>query len=256
MEIIHAPRVQLIALTRFNTPLEIAAKWSSDTDIDSQLLIEFAGRQCYASWSNPAGRTNAQYIGNMLDHGHLSVIEHANATFAISGVSRSCSHELVRHRHLSFSQASQRYVPETDANFIEPEPIAADPELHALFLETVQTCQAAYDKLLEKLTERFAGCPPQGGRMEDRTLRRKLARQAARSVMPNATETKIVVTGNFRAWRWFIHMRGSEHADREIRALAVAILRDLQREAPAVFGDYEIAPLPDGSEAATSKYPY
>ena len=249
MEIIYAPRVQLIALTCFTVPPDIAAKWSSDTDIDSLLLIEFSGRRCYDSWSNPAGRTNAQYIGNMLDHGHLSVIEHANASFSISGISRSCSHELVRHRHLSFSQSSQRYVPETNASFIEPEPIAADPELHALFLETVQTCQAAYDKLLEKLTERFAD-------VEDRTLRRKLARQAARCVMPNATETKIVVTGNFRAWRWFIHMRGSEHADREIRALAIAILRELQREAPAVFGDYEIVSLPDGSEAATSKYPY
>src|SRR5260370_27154788 len=136
MEIIHAPRVQLIAVTNFTAPPEIAAKWSSDTDIDSQLLIEFSGRQCYESWSNPAGRTNATYIGNMLDHGHLSVIEHANATFAITGVSRSCTHELVRHRHLSFSQQSQRYVPETDANFIEPEPIAADPDLNALFLKT------------------------------------------------------------------------------------------------------------------------
>jgi thymidylate synthase (FAD) len=249
MEIIRAPRVQLIALTDFTAPPEIAAKWKSDTDIDSQLLIEYAGRQCYASWSNPAGRTNAEYIGNMLDHGHLSVIEHANATFAISGVSRSLTHELVRHRHLSFSQSSQRYVPETDANFIEPDPIAEDPELHAIFLEAVQQSQAAYDKLLEKLTERFSY-------VEDRTLRRKLARQAARSVMPNATETKIVVTGNFRAWRWFIHMRGSEHADREIRSLAIAILRELQQVAPAVFCDYQITSLPDGSEVATSKYPY
>jgi thymidylate synthase (FAD) len=249
MEIITAPRVALVALTRFAAPPAVAAQWTSDTEIQSQLLIEFAGRTCYQSWSNPAGRTNAEYIANMLDHGHLSVIEHANATFFISGVSRSLTHELVRHRHLSFSQQSQRYVPETDASFIEPEPIAAGPELHALFLETVQTCQAAYDKLLEKLTARYAD-------VEDRTLRRKLARQAARSVMPNATETKIVVTGNFRAWRWFIHMRGSEHADREIRALAIALLRELQREAPAVFGDYAIASLPDGSEAATSRYPY
>src|SRR5712691_4703013 len=85
------------------------------------------------SWSNPAGRTNAEYIGNMLDQGHLSVIEHANATFSISGTSHSCSRELVRHRHLSFSQTSQRFVPEANANFIEPEPIAADPEVHALF---------------------------------------------------------------------------------------------------------------------------
>jgi thymidylate synthase (FAD) len=247
MEIIHESRVELIGWTDFRKPESVA--WETDTGVAGEQVIEYAGRMCYQSWSNPAGRSNAEYIGNMLDHGHLSVIEHATATFSITGVSRSLTHELVRHRHLSFSQVSQRYVPESDANFIEPPAIAADPELHAIFLESVLASQAAYDCLLARLTEKYA-------HVEDRTQRRKLARQAARSVMPNATETRIVVSGNFRAWRHFIRMRASEHADVEIRALAIQILRRLQSLSPAVFGDYELYELPDGGAAARTRHVY
>jgi len=247
MELIHEPKVLLIGWTDFQKPE--CVDWRTDTEVAGEQIIEYAGRMCYQSWSNPAGRTNAAYIGNMLDHGHLSVIEHATAAFSIWGVSRSCTHELVRHRHLSFSQVSQRYVPETDANFVEPAVIAEDPELHALFLESVQASQRAYDQLLERLTEKYAS-------VEDRTLRRKLARQAARSVMPNATETRIVVSGNFRAWRHFIRMRGSEHADVEIRSVALQVLRHLQRLSSAVFSDYEIYQLPDGGEAARTSHLY
>ncbi|MGH3658246.1 MAG: FAD-dependent thymidylate synthase, partial [Micromonosporaceae bacterium] len=100
---------------------------------------------------------------------------------------------------------------------------------------------------LEGLEKRFAG-------VENATLRRKQARQAARSVLPNATETRIVVTGNYRAWRHFIAMRASEHADVEIRALAVECLRQLKQAAPNVFADFEIAALDDGTEVAASPY--
>jgi thymidylate synthase (FAD) len=80
------------------------------------------------------------------------------------------------------------------------------------------------------------------------TMRKKRARQAARSVLPNSAETKIVVTGNARAWRHFVEMRGSGAADVEIRRLAVAVLRQLRAEAPNLFGDMEIVPQPDGTE--------
>ncbi len=91
--------------------------------------------------------------------------------------------------------------------------------------------------------------------MPEKTLRRKLARQAARSVLPNATETKIFVTGNARALRHFIELRGSEHADVEIRKVAVAMLRIMQREAPAMFADYTLVPLADGSFATRTEHP-
>jgi thymidylate synthase (FAD) len=244
-EIVSAPRVELIAVTGFRKP--DCAEWETDTPVDAEQLIEYAGRMCYQSWSNPAGRTNKEYIANMLEHGHLSVIEHAVATFGIEGVSRSLTHELVRHRHFSFSQVSQRYVSEDQSRMVEPGCIAADPEAHRVFVETAARAQEAYRQIYTILAERFSD-------VEDRTLRRKLARQAARSVLPNATETKIVMTGNFRAWRHFIRMRANEHADVEIRAVAVDICRQLQEVSPAVFGDYTISKLGDGTEIATAGY--
>lgn len=244
-EIVLEPEVELVAYTAFQKPEGV--DWQTDTDVDAEKLIEYAGRMCYQSWSNPAGRTNQQYIGNMLDHGHLSVIEHASAGFSIAGISRSCTHELVRHRHFSFSQVSQRYVSEDQARMVEPACIAEDPELHAVFTELATHAQEAYRQINERLTEKFTD-------VESRTLRRKLARQAARSVLPNAVETQIVMTGNFRAWRHFIRMRASEHADVEIRAVAMKVLKLLQPLSPAVFGDYTIRQLPDGTEVAETDH--
>jgi thymidylate synthase (FAD) len=176
-----------------------------------------------------------------------SVIEHSVASFYIRGVSRALTHEIVRHRHFSYSQRSTRYVDESDCNFIVPDCIADDPEALKIFEEAVLTCQEAYRRLCEVLERKFAD-------VEDRTLRRKMVRQAARSVLPNATETALVMTGNFRAWRHFIRLRASRYADPEIRRLAIVILRELQRVAPAVFGDFQIIPLPDGTEEAVPKY--
>ncbi len=245
MTFIREPTVQLVGLTRFLNPGDV--DWTTDTTFDSQELIEFSGRMCYQSWDNPAGRTNAEYIGNMLDHGHLSVIEHGIASFAIKGVSRSLTHELVRHRHFSYSQLSQRYVSSRDANFVEPQTIADEPEAHQLFTELCEHARKTYRRLSTILQKKYADVP-------DRTLRRKLARQAARSVLPNATATQLVMTGNFRAWRHFIRMRASEHADVEIRKVAILILHCLQEAAPAIFGDYEIGTLDDGTETAQTEH--
>jgi thymidylate synthase (FAD) len=243
---IVAPQVKLIAWTHFQPPEDV--EWSTD-GAGGQALVEFAGRACYQSWSkpNPATATNAGYLRHILEVGHLSVLEHGTVTFYITGISRSLSHELIRHRHFSYSQLSQRYVPERKAAMVEPEVIAADPELHEKFLQATAASVAAYSELLEVLNEKFADEPKA-------TLRRKQARQAARAVLPNATETRIVVTGNYRAWRHFIAMRASEHADVEIRALAVECLRQLQKAVPNVFGDFDIATLRDGSEVASSPF--
>ena len=236
--------VQPIAWTHFAPP--VGVEWQTDAD-GGQALVEFAGRACYQSWSkpNPATATNASYLRHILDVGHLSVLEHASATFYVTGVSRSLTHELVRHRHLSFSQLSQRFVPETDAEMVEPDVIAEDPQLHEAFLAATGVAAGAYRDLLAGLEQKYAGTT-------DATLRRKQARQAARSVLPNATETRIVVTGNYRAWRHFVGMRASEHADVEIRALAVAVLRELHRIAPHAFADFVTTRLPDGTEVAAS----
>ena len=243
--------VRLIAWTHFEPPDDVG--WSTDAD-GGQALAEFAGRACYQSWHkpNPATATNAGYLAHILDVGHLSVLEHGTATFYLTGVSRSCTHELVRHRHLSYSQLSQRYVPEDSAGMVEPDLIADDPELHRLFSAATQASREAYGRLVTGLEAKLAADERAGG--SGATLRRKQARQAARAVLPNATETRIVVTGNYRAWRYFIAARASEHADVEIRAVAVACLRHLTKLAPNVFADFAITELPDGTEIAASPY--
>ncbi|MFC6017308.1 FAD-dependent thymidylate synthase [Plantactinospora solaniradicis] len=240
------PQVKVIAWTQFEAPEDVP--WSTDAD-GGQALAEFAGRACYQSWRkpNPATATNAGYLAHILEVQHLSVLEHGTVTFYFTGVSRSFTHELVRHRHFSYSQLSQRYVPERDAAMVEPSVIAEDAELHKRFVEATEASLRAYNDLLEGLERRFAD-------VENPTLRRKQARQAARAVLPNATETRIVVTGNYRAWRHFVTMRASEGADVEIRELAVECLRQLQRVAPNVFADFTISKLPDGTEIATSPY--
>ena len=239
-----ALQVTLIAKTEFLPPADVP--WETDAD-GGQALAEFAARACYQSWKkpNPATATNAGYLQHILQVGHLSVLEHGSVTFYLTGVSRSLTHELIRHRHFSYSQLSQRYVPGRGSAVVEPQVIASEPELHAAFVEATETAIKAYDQLLTGLEQHFADVP-------NATLRRKQARQAARSILPNATETKIVVTGNYRAWRHFIAMRATEHADVEIRALAVACLRQLQTAAPNVFADFEIGTLEDGSEIASS----
>ncbi|MBB5828043.1 thymidylate synthase (FAD) [Micromonospora carbonacea subsp. aurantiaca] len=238
------PQVKLVAWTQFQAPDDVP--WSTDAE-GGQALAEFAGRACYQSWSkpNPATATNAGYLAHILEVGHLSVLEHGSVSFYFTGVSRSFTHELIRHRHFSYSQLSQRYVPERDAAMVEPAVIADDPELHKRFVEAAEASVRAYTELLEGLEQRFSAEP-------NPTLRRKQARQAARAVLPNATETRIVVTGNYRAWRHFVAMRATEHADVEIRELAVECLRELQRVAPNVFADFVISTLPDGTEVAAS----
>jgi thymidylate synthase (FAD) len=259
---LHEPRVYLVgrqvldsaAVAAFLDEQKLA--WSTDTGVPAEALCEMAGRLCYMSFGQ-GRKGNAAYLANLLEMEHGSVLEHAVWNFLITGVSRSLTHELVRHRAgFGYSQLSQRYVDESTADFVEPDIIAADPELHAVFAESIRQSHAAYCRLVEQLAAKLAraaeSAAPAGE--PSPTLRRKLARQAARSVLPNATETKILVTANGRAWRHFIEMRANEHAEVEIRKLAIRILRVLQQESPHLFGDYEITRLPDGTEVARTPH--
>ena len=253
VRVIHEPTVYLVGrqtvdeavIDRFLADHGVA--WQTDTEVAGEVLAEVAGRVCYMSFAKPRPGGNAAYLDHILDVGHGSVLEHAVWNFLFTGCSRSLTHELVRHRHFGYSQLSQRYVDESVAEYVEPDCIAADPELHTLWLEAVAASHQAYMKLTEKLLDKFQEEP-------DRTARRKLARQAARSVLPNATETKIFVTGNARALRHFIEMRASRHAEVEIRKLAVKVLLILQNEAPHLFGDYRLIPLPDGTQEADTPH--
>lgn len=253
LKIIREPRVYLIgrqtleheAIDQFLS--DHGATWSTDTEVGGEALAEMAGRVCYMSYGK-GRKTNREFLEHIVEVGHGSVLEHAVWSFLLTGVSRSFTHELIRHRHFSYSQLSQRYVDESEADFIEPDEIAEDPDLHAIWSEAVNASRSAYDRLVEGLQKHYAAIP-------QATLRRKMARQAARSVLPNATETKIFMTGNARALRHFVELRGSEHADVEIRKVAVAMLQIMQREAPSLFGDYTLTPIEGGGVAVHTDHP-
>jgi thymidylate synthase (FAD) len=253
VNVVHAPRVYLIARQTVDADAverfleDHALTWETDTEVGAEALCEMAGRVCYMSFGK-GRKTNREYLANIIDVQHGSVLEHAVWSLLFTGVSRSFTHELVRHRvGFGYSQLSQRYVDESTCDFVEPACIAEDTELHTLWQESVRQSHDAYCRLVEGLARKFKDEP-------DATLRRKLARQAARSVLPNATETKIFVTGNARAWRHFIELRASEHAEVEIRSVAVQVLKLLRQDAPNIFGDYTLERLADGSELARTPH--
>ena len=217
---------------------------------DPDAIIETAARVCYMSYGR--GRKDiADFIHNLLSKGDGSVFEHVNYGVMITGVSRSLTHELVRHRAgFAYSQRSQRFVDESNAAFVIPPAIqdASAATQYAFVLATEQA-QHEYNGLVQELTKDADNID-----FETATDRRKAIRQAARSVLPNATETKIMVTANVRAWRHFLQQRGAATADLEIRRLAIKIWNLLHQEAPLLFGDFEIDMLPDGSATLAPRY--
>jgi thymidylate synthase (FAD) len=200
------------------------------------------------SQKNPANRATRDYLENIKKQGHGSVLEHANYSLLLEGVSRSLTHELVRHRAgFAYSQLSQRYVDESQANFVVPPAIVGDELLENEWRVQIDQAQQSYVRLVEHLMERY-------GWITDKVHRRKMAREAARGVLPNSTETKIVVTANARAWRTMLELRSSEGAELEIRRSAIVMLKLLQRETPGFFSDFEIYQAEDRREAARIVY--
>src|SRR5262249_21415343 len=248
VRIISEPAVYLVGrqsldqseLDRFL--VEHGVSWQSDSEIAAEVLTETSGRLCYMSFAKPRPGGNSTYLHHIKEVGHGSVLEHAVWSFLITGVSRSLTHELVRHRAgFAYSQLSQRYVDESHASFVVPPAMIGDEALTTAWRQQVDAAQQQYVALVADLMERY-------GWVADKVHRRKMAREAARSVLPNATETKIVVTGNARAWRTMLELRSSEGAELEIRRCAVALLRLLRTEAPGFFSDFEIYVADDRRE--------
>jgi thymidylate synthase (FAD) len=188
-------------------------------------LAEAAGRLCYKSWNrpNPATAHNDGYLAHILEVGHHSILEHATATIYFDQVSRTLTHEFVRHRHLSPSQVSQRYVDETHGKTVYPPDIAGHPYLVQLVDQVDAEARRVYREIVEKLAALGHT--------------RKEARQAARAVLPGGNETAIIMTGNMRAWRHVIAMRNHPLADKEIQELAQAALQICSALAPHSFQD-------------------
>jgi len=200
---------------------------------DAEQIIEMGCRTCYLSFHRyDPPKSTEELIKKILLKKHFSVLEHAAATFRITGGSRVFTHELVRHRFISPSQESQRYVcyadkpgrkKTTNYQFIMPETIEAakiegDAEAARIYKEAALACYELYEKLLD------AGVPP-----ED-----------ARYILPNATVSQIVITANFRELRHFFCVRTHSRAHWEIREIALMMLKIMQKESPIVFGDFKI----------------
>lgn len=216
------PEVTLLAATDLRIGLSDLGMDEDPAASGGESLMEFAGRACYQSFHKPNEytRANKDYLANIIRQQHESVLEHASATFYIEGVSRAFTHELVRHRHFSYSQLSQRFVDESEARVVVPPALRDlnNPELtDGDFLEK-------YQDIVGDLSEYT-------------DLTRKQIREAARAVLPNCLETKIVVTGNVRAWRQFLWRRLDPSADAEIQEVAWLLLEQLRKEFPSLFVD-------------------
>lgn len=194
---------------------------------DADELGEMAGRLCYLSWDrpNPETASNQGYLQNILKQMHYSIMEHSSVTFYIEEVTRAFLLELERHRHLSYSVVSQRYVDGDEFRFVfHPELNklsdvlkdrieALDDRAHLLYRDIVSELQAKGDG-------------------------RKVARGAARTVLPEGTETRILVSGNLRSWREILWKRLSSSADREICDISKLLLAELKKVAPNTFQDF------------------
>lgn len=227
---------------------------------DADLLSEFAGRFCYRSWAK--GRPTEDYIRNILAEAHGNVLAHANVSFIVTGVSRSLTHELIRH-HVGTnpSQESQRYVTAEGGELeivgykavravVPPlilEAARHDKSYLCRFQNDFELALNSYHNWLEFLKKSLPDDMPA-------TLKKKRANEAARCFLPNATETRLVWTMNLRAARNVIEQRGDVHSDLEIRRLAVAFTHELKSIAPITFADAEIYTADDGFEAARTEF--
>jgi thymidylate synthase (FAD) len=221
------------------------AVWRRDPDAaEADLLVELAGRLCYLSFGDlQSPKSNAEYVANLIKQGHHSVLEHASWTLILTGVTRAFTHQLVRHRvGFSFSQLSQQYHTEETARFIEPSSVARDPERQLAWRAAVLQSHKAYVALISSARDNHTG----NDQLSGRELRRAY-RSAARSLLPAAIETKIALTANARAIRHFLSLRGGIEGDEEMRIVSARILQIVQDDAPALFADFRLERMADGS---------
>lgn len=260
--VLARPQTNLAGMEGFLAGYDESSHFSGYLDDPTSLpegsqLCKVAGQLCYMSFGRKRSyNADAErYFTNMKVSGHGSIFEHANFSLLLYGVSRSVTHELVRHRAgVAVSQQSQRYVSGRMLRFVERPEYTLDEGLHALFLQRIERAAQEY----ATITERILAMQQAGTQLlsaEQRTDLRKKVQQTARSVLPNETEAPIVVTGNARSWRHILSMRASAHAETEIRALAVRIFLCLYLTDPILFSDYTLEQLPDGTMAVSTEFP-
>jgi thymidylate synthase (FAD) len=225
-----------------------------DVTNDAISIIYAACRQCYSP--KFAGdlieevrsdiKKQEDFVRKVVSSGHESPIEHVKFTFAIEGVSRALTHQLVRHRIASFSQQSQRYVKAANFNYIIPPSIEQDNDLKSKFIRMMEAIQTSYNDLLES----FKKNDKSGEQVN----------QDARFLLPQAAETKIVVTMNCRELIHFFEQRCCNRAQWEIRSLALEMLKVCQDKLPAVFAEtgakcVKLSYCPESAQFSCKRYP-
>lgn len=218
---------------------------------DGVAVAKFAGQLCYLSLGQARTRNvdAAKYIQHVIESGHGSVLEHVNYSLLIYGISRACTHELVRHRHESPSQVSQRYVAGRHLRFVETPESVENPELHREFEDWIELSSIQYQRR-EQIILRSRGIDMKTASTDER----KAVRQEARRCLPNEAEAPIVLTGNVRAWRGLIDQRSTPYADVEIARLAWRIFVTLANLEPLFWLDYEERQRPDGIAYVETKW--
>lgn len=241
-QILMEPRVYLIGRQSVDRDMlkafldDEGLFFETDTEVPAEVIAEVAGRTCYMSFGK-GRKTNEDYLERIISSHHGSVLEHCTWNFLVVGISRSLTHELIRHRvGWAYSQLSQRYVDESDARYVLPPLYREHPGLANKWMEAIESAHQSYLNLVEATEPYVAELYPE----LSSTDRRKIVRQSARSVLPNATETKIFISANARALRHFFEIRGSLHADAEIRELAIAMFRLIKEESPNIFADLDV----------------
>lgn len=226
--------------------------------VEPARLVETAGRLCYMSFNHPRPGGWDAYIKHIVESRHGSVLEHVSFNMILTGVSRSFTHQLIRHRAgWSYSELSQRYVDAQDVAFVVPPALRDDVRAATEYLGSTATIaptdsiriglswidhcwnsRQRYISICKHLSENRDGRDA-----PDETRGRKAAREAARSVLPECAESRIFATANARAIRHFVETRTSPGADAEMRRVAALVARRVERAAPWVFADYDV---PDG----------
>ena len=253
--LIAKPQVDLEALQlEFLDGFDVNLNFNSyidDADVleDGEQLAKVAGQLCYLSFGpkRTYNKDAAGYFQNILESGHGSVLEHPNYSFLIWGISRSLTHEFVRHRvGFAYSQVSQRYVDGTKLRFVMRPEFQTNDVLRNMFFNWIDAASSEYNmraKLLLEEIETKAEEYRRAGKENpwSKTDLRKLVNQSARACLPNETEAPLIVTGNARSLRHFLNMRGSFHAESEIAKVAVlmASILKAQKVAPLLFPDVE-----------------
>lgn len=202
---------------------------------EPEKTIAAAAKLCYSAvgvddiLENSTDESTDKFLNMLMSYGHMSPIEHVSFTFAVEGVSRSLTHQLVRHRIASYSQQSQRYVKLDQFEYIVPPAIEADDVAKNLFVEQMEGAQKVYDEIVERLKYKYI----EDG-MNEKPAEKK-AIEDARYVFPNACETKVVFTMNARSLMNFFHHRCCDRAQWEIRNMAEQMVHEVKKVAPILF---------------------